>query len=79
MNIDRVRVAFRARPFRPFWINTASGRSYRVPGPETMAIDPDEEVVILMPGGGEVAMIDVAGIVEITYNFNAQAIGEDRP
>ena len=70
MDLNRIRVPFRARPFRPFEIVTASGRACRVLGPETMAIDPEESVILIMPGGGEVAMIDVASVTEITYDFN---------
>ena len=76
MDLNRLRVPFRARPFRPFEIVTSSGRSYRVPGPETMAIDPEESVILIMPGGGEVAMIDVASVTEITYDFNTASRGE---
>ncbi len=71
MHVDRVRAPFRARPFRRFAIVTASGQSYRILSPETMAIDPNEQVVLLMPGGGVIAMIDVPSITEITHNFNA--------
>ena len=76
MDLNRIRIPFRARPFRPFEIVTASGRSYRVPGPETMAIDPEESVILVMPSGGEVAIIDIASVTEITYDFNPVSRGE---
>jgi len=76
IDLNRIRVPFRARPFRPFQIVTSSGRAYRVPGPETMAIDPEESAILIMPGRSEVAMIDVASVAEITCDFNAASRGE---
>ncbi len=71
MTIDNLRAAHRAQPFRPFMIRAGSGESYPVRHPETMAFSPDVSVLVVMPGPGLVAMIDVATVTEITYDFNA--------
>jgi hypothetical protein len=72
MNIDRIRSFYYMRPARPFTIHTASGEKYTVKHPETMAIDDVEEVVVLLPGPGRLAMIDMANITEITQDFTKQ-------
>ena len=69
MNIDRVRSFYNMRPVRPFTIHTASGESYPVKHPETMAIDEEDGIIILLPGPGQLAMIDLASITEITQDF----------
>jgi hypothetical protein len=73
MQPDPIRSAHKLRPFKPFTIVTASGESYRVRHPEMMGQSPKGDVVIVMPEGNEVAMIDVARITEITYNFGRKA------
>ncbi len=75
MDISRIRVPFRARPFTPFAIHTASGESFRVIGPETMAIDPEESVVIVMGPNAEVSFIDVASITEVVMSMPAPRPG----
>ena len=72
MDITRIRVPSRARPFKPFEIYTASGESYRVVGPETMAIDSDESVVIVLGPDAEFAFIDVASITEVVVPSQAR-------
>jgi hypothetical protein len=73
MNIDRVRSFYYQRPIHPFTIHTASGESYTVKHPETMAIDEEDGVIVLLPGRGKFAMVDVSSITEITRDFTIQA------
>jgi hypothetical protein len=77
MNIERIRSFYRQRPVRPFTIHTASGESYTVRHPETMAIDAAEEVIFLLPERGQLAMIDLASITEITQDFTKQGTTAD--
>ncbi len=72
MDLDSIRAAGRSQPFRPFVIHTGSGESYPVRHPETLSFAPDVSVVVVMPGGGRVAMIDLASVTEITDDFNAR-------
>jgi hypothetical protein len=60
------------RPVRPFTIHTASGENYTVKHPELMAIDEEDDVIVLLPGPGKLAMIDMASITEITQDFTKQ-------
>jgi hypothetical protein len=73
MQADPIRSAHKLRPFKPFTIITASGESYPVRHPEMMGQSPKGDIVIVMPEGNEVAMIDVASITEIAYNFGRKA------
>ena len=69
MNIDRIRSFYHQRPIRPFVIHTASGESYPVRHPETMAIDEEDGIIFLLPGPGRLAMLDISSITEITQDF----------
>ena len=70
---DPIRSAHKLRPFKPFTMVTASGESYRVRHPAMMGQSPEGDIVIVMPEGNEVVMIDVANITEITYAFGRKA------
>jgi hypothetical protein len=70
MEIDNIRASHRARPFRVFWIHTASGDVYGVGHPENLSITVDGKGLVVMPVGGQVAMIDAESVTEITYDFN---------
>jgi hypothetical protein len=72
MNIERIRSFYYQRPVRPFTIHTASGETYTVKHPETMAIDEGDEILFLLPGPGKLAMLDIASITEITQDFTKQ-------
>jgi hypothetical protein len=72
MNIERIRSFYYQRPVRPFTIHTASGETYTVKHPETMAIDEEDEILFLLPGHGKLAMLDIASITEITQDFTKQ-------
>jgi hypothetical protein len=65
------------RPFKPFTIVTASGESYHVSHPEIMSQSPIGDVVIVMPHGNEVVMIDVDSITEIAYGFGRKSKKSD--
>jgi hypothetical protein len=73
MQPDPIRSAHKLRPFKPFTIVTASGESYHVSHPETMSQSPKGDVVIVMPRGNEVVMIDVDSITEIAYGFGRKS------
>ena len=72
MNIDRIRSFYHQRPVRPFTIHTASGETYTVRHPETMAIDEEDGVLFLLPGPGKMALINIASVAEITRDFTTQ-------
>lgn len=73
MDVKSIGAFHRARPFRPFAIRTASGESFLVEHPELFAFSPNTPVALLITGSGDVAMIDLAGITEITYDFSTSA------
>ena len=70
MQIDQIRAPHRAKPFRAFEIHTASGGVYKVGHPENLSITVNGLGLVVMPAGGEVALIDVESVTEVTYDFN---------
>ena len=69
MDIGLIRAPHRAKPFLAFLIHTASGETYAVKHPENMSISPDERGLVVMPAGGQVALIDPNHVTEITHDF----------
>jgi hypothetical protein len=69
MDIEILRAPYRARPFRPFQIHTASGGVFAVKSPENIAFTVDGRGLVVSPAGGEVALIDVSSVTEVTYDF----------
>ncbi len=70
VEIDKIRASHRARPFRVFEIHTASGGIYAVGHPENLSITFDGKGLVVMPAGGQVAMIDTESVTEITDDFS---------
>jgi hypothetical protein len=68
MKVDELKRAKDQRPFQPFEIRTADGRSITVRHPDTLAWDPasPRTAVVLVEGGGwefiDVALITSLGI-----------------
>lgn len=70
MTVENLRAFKRARPFRRFEIRTSSGESYSVRHPELMSFTFDRKGVLVAPGPGRVALIDLANIAELTYELS---------
>ena len=78
MTVENLRAFKRARPFRRFAIRTSSGESYLIRHPEFIAFTYDRKGVLVVPGPGRVALIDLANIAELTYDLT-QRPGPSRP
>ena len=72
MTVDNLRAFKRARPFRRFEIRTSSGESYLVRHPEFLAFTFDRKEVLVAPGPGRVALIDLDNIAELTYDLTTR-------
>ena len=47
MNVNELRRAHQARPFRPFWLHLADVRKLRVAHPENMMVIAEERTVVV--------------------------------
>lgn len=68
--IDQLQIVQKAAPFRAFEIRLADGRSYRVPHPEHLAVDPRPRAhaaIFFDPKGLETHLLDIALIAEIVF------------
>ena len=77
MNIEILRTVRGAKPFRPFSIHAGSGESYMIAHPEVVALSPDGEVAVVFPKPGQVNLVDVESLTEITTFPSARKIGAD--
>jgi hypothetical protein len=75
MNVDQIRTAIRAQPFRPFRIRTADGREHPVSHPEFLMIVPSGRTVILANTEDSVELIDTLLISSIHYDQNGEPKG----
>jgi hypothetical protein len=67
MNLNLIRRAYRARPFRPFWLHLADGREIRVTHPENMLLVSDgRSVIVDVPREG-VEWIDIPLLTALEY------------
>ena len=76
MTAENLRAFKRVRPFRRFEIRTSSGESYLVRHPELMSFTFDRKGVMVAPGPGRVALIDLDNIAELTYDLRPK---QDKP
>lgn len=78
MALENLRASQRARPFRRFAIRTSSGESCLARHPELMSFNLDRKGVMVAPGPGRVALIDLATIAELTDDLTRKP-GPARP
>lgn len=68
MTIEKLRDVARARPFRPFSICLADGRSLRVRSPENIFITPEaQRTFIVAESGEEYKIIDLLHVSSIDF------------
>ena len=67
MKIENLKALRRSVPFRPFMIHTASGESHVVTDPDLIMFVPDESLAIITSAPSNVALIDVAGISDVSF------------
>ncbi len=73
MLAENLRVFKRARPFRPFTIHVGSGEAYVVAHPELLTIVPDETLAIVASAPARVALIEIAGITDVSLETAARS------
>ncbi len=65
MNYALIREYHAARPFRPFTVITADGRAARVLHPEFMALDGNEEIIMVTDPEASHCIIDADSITAL--------------
>jgi hypothetical protein len=63
---DAILACYRARPFRPFVIETASGERFSVHKPDSIAFSPGWDAMILWSDPGRFTEVDTADITQVT-------------
>ncbi len=77
MTIEQLRNVHQARPFRPFMIHMADGRSFHVPHGEFLSHSPSGRTVIVYHAGDSFSIIDLLLINEIEVHDPASAPAKD--
>ena len=65
MNIEELRTLHQARPFRPFVIHTADGRTFPIPHSEFLAYDTEGNTVITLRTNHTFSILDLKLITEL--------------
>jgi hypothetical protein len=65
MTIEQLRNLHQARPFRPFRIHLADGRSFEVEHPELLAQSPGGRVIALATSAHAIERIDLLLVVSL--------------
>ena len=59
MNIESLRELHEARPFRPFAIHTADGKSFPIPHSEFLAYDPEGTMAVVLRNNHTFSILDL--------------------
>ena len=80
MNLNEIKRAWKAEPFKPFRINLADGRSFEVNHPEFLAVFPGFErtVILALPDEQAVEHIDLLLVTSLTIRENGRAKGDGK-
>lgn len=73
MNVQQLRTAHRAAPFRPFTIRMADGRSFHVPHPDFLFMTPSGRTLIVCQDNDEFSILDLLLMTEIEMSSPASA------
>jgi hypothetical protein len=68
MTIQQLRAAHQAKPFRPFTIHMADGRSFHVPHPDFLSTSPSGRTVIVYQENEDFSILDLLLLTEIETN-----------
>ena len=68
MNVEHIRLAREANPFRPFTIHLADGRSHRVPHRDYLSMSPGGRTHIVYESDEAGHMLDALLITELSID-----------
>jgi len=72
MTIERLRSIHQTRPFRPFVMHLADGKTVRVTHPETLAYTPSGRTIFLAKPDDSIHHIDLLMVVRIEVSNGAR-------
>lgn len=67
MTIEKIRDAYNARPFRPFVLHLADGRTLNVNHPEFLAMLPGGRCIIVVLEDGSHQVVDLLLVVSLGF------------
>jgi len=73
MNLDSLRKMHQARPFEPFDIHLADGRSFPVQHPEMLAIMPPGRTIFMARSEGSFEIVDLLLVTSLKARSNGAA------
>jgi len=65
MKIEELRTLHQARPFRPFAIHTADGRTFPIPHNEFLAYDPEVTTIVVFRTNHTFSVLDLDLVTEL--------------
>ncbi len=65
MKIEELRTLHQARPFRPFAIHTADGRTFPIPHNEFLAYDPEGTTIVVFRTNHTFSVLDLDLVTEL--------------
>ena len=71
MTIERLQLVHQTRPFKPFTLHMADGKSIRVTHPEALAYTPSGRTIFLVKPDDSVHHIDLLMVVRIEVSNGA--------
>ncbi len=78
MNLEEIRNAVRAQPFRPFTLHLADGRHIPVKHSEFAFITPSGRALIVYQPDESSNVIDIVLVTDIAFGSNGRAPGKRR-
>ena len=71
MMIERIRGLYWAKPFKPFTIHLADGRSLTVTHPEFMAFSPTERYIFVFEANGASHSVNLSLVTDVVAHAEA--------
>ena len=65
MIVEHLRKLRNAHPFEPFCISMSDGRNFEIQLPESMAISPCDDTVVVIEADGEFSILDIPLMKEV--------------
>ena len=65
MKMEDLRTSHQARPFRPFAIHTADGRTFPIPQSEFLAYDPEGSTAVAFRTDHKFSVLDLELVTEL--------------
>ncbi len=75
MTIEQLRAVHHERPFHPFTIHLADGRSYDVPHPDFLSFAPSGRMVFVSRPDDSVGIVDVLLVTDLVIHPTVSANG----